>query len=30
MQLIMCQHIGNMPKACPNIWGKSLLLLIDG
>ena len=25
----MCQRIGNMPKACPYVWVKSLLLLID-
>ena len=30
MQLAMCQRIGNMPKACPYVWVKSLLLLIDG
>lgn len=30
MQLIMCQRIGNMPKACFYVWVKSLLLLIDG
>ena len=23
-------RIGNMPKACPYVWVKSLLLLIDG
>lgn len=30
MQLAMCQRIGNIPKACPYVWVKSLLLLIDG
>ena len=30
MQLAMCHRIGNMPKACPYVWVKSLLLLIDG
>ncbi len=29
MQLAMCQRIGNMPKACPYVWVKSLLS-IDG
>ena len=30
MQLTMSQRIGNMPKACPYVWVKSLNLLIVG